>query len=374
MSTAKSRLRELSRRLRQPGASAPEADAAAAAPAARPAVFTEKVYFQHLQGLLDAGRHDEALRYYVDSLPDLARSKANLKEKFNHLLFPARMIQAGGTTKHGYHKLLRKYRSVLTNLAEVGPLPAGAFVDLGCGAHDPLALACCFFLNGYEPAYAIDLQGPRNEVYSALSMYDVLANVSLFPARWCSPATPAAEFRKRLQLFDLAAFERGDLAGGFARTAGKLSFESCGIVDSSVQAGSVALLASFAVLEHVSDIGKVCAHLFKLLKPGGVAFHFVDLADHRSYRSDGGYTKFSFLTEELPPQSLNRLRAHQVTAAHQDAGFEILKDQRHTAPMSPQERKLLLPQFKAMRTEDLQAVRQQLVVRRPAAERAPRKR
>ncbi|MBL6749554.1 MAG: methyltransferase domain-containing protein [Nevskia sp.] len=356
---------------RKPGAAAAADDGPAAprsrgaAPPRRPAVFTEKGYLNYLRGLLEAGMPDAAIRYYVESLPDIAASNTNLKEKFNHALFPARLLERGATAKYGYHKLLRKFQSIATHLAGSGPLPPGAFVELGCGAHDPLTLAACFYLNGHDPAFGIDIKPPRNELYSALSMYDVLANMHLFPERYCFPSTPVDEFRRRLGHFDIAAFERGDFREGFAPLAGAINFEAVDIVQSSIVGQSVALLVSFAVLEHVSDIDNVCRHLYRILKPGGVVFHFVDLADHRVYRGDKRFNAFSFLQEEQPPASLNRLRAHQITAAHESAGFAVVKDARDTLPMTEEEHAQLLPQFRQMRLEDVSAVKQRLILRKP---------
>ncbi len=133
-----------------------------------------------------------------------------------------------------------------------------------------------------------------------------------------------------------------------------------------VAPGSVALLTSFAVMEHVDDIDSIAARTFELVRPGGAVYHFVDLADHRSYRGDGEYSALSFLAEEDAPANMNRLRAHEVTAAHERAGFEIIGDTRHTIPIPRKIEENLLPRFAAMPREDVAAVKQHLVLRRPA--------
>jgi hypothetical protein len=331
----------------------------------KPKLFSEAAYFTHLKALVDEGAYEEATRYFMESLADLAGSKTNAKEKFNHVLYGARLVQGGGGTKHGYQKLLRKYRSLVSNLGEFWPDARGGFVELGCGAHDPLGLASCMFLNGFEPACGIDLLPPHNPCYSALSMFDTLSNIRSFPRRYCHASTNVGDLVKRLALFDLAAFERGEFGAGFHKIPSRVRFEASDIIDSPVAAGSVSLLTSFAVLEHVTDIDAICRHLFRIMRPEGVIYHFVDLADHRSYRDAARYSPFTFLTEEECPASLNRLRAPQITAAHAAAGFEVLKDLRQAQPLPPADRERLLPQYRAMRIDDVAVVKQHLVLRKP---------
>jgi len=50
-----------------------------------------------------------------------------------------------------------------------------------------------------------------------------------------------------------------------------------------VPAGSVDLICSFAVLEHLHDLGRAFAAMARLLKPGGWMIHKVDLRDHTDF-------------------------------------------------------------------------------------------
>ena len=328
-----------------------------------PKSFTLESFEAYLEILIKARRYDQAAKYFVQSAPELAKASINLKERFNHFLFLPRLVQAGGHVKHGYRKLLSKVRSITTNIGDIPLPPESGFVELGCGAHDPISLSTYFYVNGFSPTYAIDLLTPRNEVYSALSMYDVLANIKMFPGRYARPGVRPKEILDRLRAFDAKAFEDGDFWGGIAGLSGQLNFESVDIVESSIKPESIGLLASFAVLEHVSDIDQVCAHLMKIMRPGGVIFHFVDLADHRSYRAGSEFGPLSFLYEEEAPENMNRLRAPEITEAHRRAGFEIINDVRETSPL---EAGRLVPRFQAMPAEDVAAIKQRVVVRKPA--------
>jgi SAM-dependent methyltransferase len=331
-----------------------------------PARFTEKGFTAYIAQLCAAGKHEAAAKYFLQHAHELLESNLNPKEKLNHFLFLPRLIQAGSGTKHGYQKLLRKAQGVENFLTGLELPPGGAFVELGCGAHDPLALSTYYFLNGFEPCYGVDLLEPRNELYSALSMYDILSNVRSFPRRYCRTGTDPHELLGRLQELNLAAFERGKFDEGFGKARDKVVFKPVDVVKAGIGKGSVSLLVSFAVLEHVSDIKGVCESLFDLLKPGGVAFHFVDLADHRAYRGDPNFGPLSFLIEPDAPKNMNRLRAPEITEMHQRTGFEILKDVRGMVDMPKEIEAKLLPRFRSMALDDVRAIKQQLLVRRPA--------
>ena len=125
------------------------------------------------------------------------------------------------------------------------------------------------------------------------------------------------------------------------------------------------MLTSFALLEHVTDLAGIFARCLELLAPGGISYHFIDLADHRSYRGDDSYTAFSFLTETAAPANMNRLRAPQFAAAALAAGFEVLVDRRIVAEMSADDRENLVAPFSTMPLEDVATTKQHLVLRKP---------
>lgn len=330
-----------------------------------PTRFAEAEIVNYISRLCANGRQEVAAKYFIDNAQQILGSKLNMKEKLNHLMYLPRLIQGAAGTKYGYQKLLKKAAGIEATLKGIDVPPGGAFIDLGCGAHDPLALATYYYLNGFAPCFGIDLLAPRNEKYSALSMYDIIANARSFPNRYCRAGTEPAQIQRRLSGFALGMFERGNFYGGFGKLRDEIRFEAKDIVESSAEPGSASLIASYAVLEHVSDIQGVCAHLFRLLKPGGIVFHFVDLADHRSYRGDKKFGPLSFLCEEEAPPNMNRLRAPEIVAAHQAAGFEIIKDKRGTIGMPDDVRKNLTARFRNMSVEDLSAIKLQILARRP---------
>jgi SAM-dependent methyltransferase len=330
--------------------------------------FAEPVFVRNFNLLLKAGKLEAAAKYLVDQLESLGKSKLNRKEKLNHLLYMSRLIQRGGHTKHGYNKLLIKARIIERHIARLKPRRDGGFLDLGCGAHDPIALASYYYLNGSDMAYAVDLKPPRNEQYSALSMYDILANIKMFPERYCRAGVDAATLLGRLNRFPVDTFENGDFWGGLEPLADHIRYRTCDIAEAGIEPGSLSLLCSFAVLEHVSDLDGVCRDLYRFLAPGGLAFHFVDLADHRSYRGDGKFHSLSFLTTDAPMPNLNRIRAHDQLRAQREAGFEVISEERGFAPLTDEIRSQLLPRFAAMKDPDVSAIKLSMVLRKPARE------
>ena len=336
--------------------------AAKAAPA--PARFSESDFQAEVRELVRKKQTDKATRALIEALPPMYDSKLNVKEKMNNLLFLARAIQEGGGSKYGHVKLRSKIKT-LASFVKDYPLPKGGFIELGCGAHDPISMSVYFYLNGLVPACGVDLLPPRADYFSAVSMYDILANVKMFPGRYVWGGRKPHEVLTELRTVNVAKFERGDFWGGLESLEGKVRLINDDILQCDLDPGSIALLTSFAVLEHVTDIDAIFARCFELMAPGGIAYHFVDLADHRSYRGDGQFGPLSFLTEDVAPANMNRLRAPQVAAAASAAGFELLSDQRVTTEMNAATRAALVSPFDAMSPTDISVIKQHLVLRKP---------
>ena len=328
-----------------------------------PKRFTERNFAEYIIRLCELKKHVIAERYYLSHLDKLLVSGINPKEKINNLLYLSRIIQSGAGTKHGYQKLIRKARGLRQSVEGFGS-PPGGFVEFGCGAHDPIALSMLHYLNGFTPCHAIDLLKPRNETYSAFSMYDIISNIRCFPERYCFPGTSAEDIDSRVRQFDLEAFESGDFWGGFERTRRHLNYEPIDILESNIEEHSISRFSSFAVLEHVDDLDSICRKLYEIVCPGGIVYHFVDLADHRVYRRDSEFNSFTFLTEENSPKGMNRLRANEVKETHERHGFRVLRDTRRSEPIPEETLKQLLPKFRRMRVEDVSVVKQTLVLRR----------
>lgn len=329
-----------------------------------PAKFSEEAFRREIIDLVRGRSNAKAGRVLIDALPGLAAARFNIKEKLSNLLFLTRIVQDGGGAKYGHAKLRSKIRS-LSGFLRPFELPEGGFVELGCGAHDPIAMSTFFYLNGFVPACGVDLLSPRVEPFSAMSMYDILANMKMFPDRYVWRGGDPSALAARIDTIDVASFEAGDFRGGLASMGGNVRLIDEDLLVCDLEPGSIALLTSFAVLEHVSDLAGIFARCLELLAPGGIAYHFIDLADHRSYRGDDAFSAFSFLTETIAPANMNRLRAPQFTAAALAAGFEVLVDRRIVAEIPPEDVENLVAPFSTMPLEDVATTKQHLVLRKP---------
>ena len=327
-----------------------------------------------LRRLLDRKRSHRTIRgeqaatrkFQVQALSDrlqhFRRHAAKLEARIQELS-ETRPSLRSLRTRHGYEELSRKTRVLKRNVDSHG-LPAGGFVELRCGGHNPVALAALHYLNGFSPCHAIDSGRPTNETLSALLMYEILANILCFPDRYCLGDTKVADLLDRMRTLDLQAFEAGDFSGGLKGVADHICYEPVDIRHSKIEDDSISRLVSFAVLDDVDDLDSMCEKIHRILRTGGICFHFIDFTDHRIYRGDGKLDALTYLTKKDVPKGVNRLLAHEIVEAHERHGFEILTDRRRSVVMSEEARKRLLPRFQRMREEDVSVVRQHLVVRR----------
>ena len=330
-----------------------------------PLVFNEKNFSGKFNELVEEKHVEPALDYILDCMPKLHNSKMNRKEKMNHLLYMTRQVQQLGTAKYGYEKLLAKIRQVKNNLKNVAPPKKGAIVELGCGVHDAVALSVFFYLNGYDRSYAIDIQPLRQPAYSAISLYDILANVSMFPERYVYGNTTPEQILERLATIDVELFEKGDFKGGMEALEDKISYQVCDIAESEISQESVAVLFSFAVYEHLMDVDGVNKKIFNALLPGGYAYHFIDIADHRSYSRRPEYNPFTFLTESVGPKSQNRLRKSEFLEAFSRCGFEIIEVASTQMDVPAETREKILPKWSAMSDEDIETIKLRVLLKKP---------
>jgi SAM-dependent methyltransferase len=97
----------------------------------------------------------------------------------------------------------------------------------------------------------------------------------------------------------------------------------------SIPDGSVDLIISNAVLEHVFDISRVAAENFRILRPAGGAAHQIDMRDHRDFSRPLEHLlmderSFAVSAEDSHYEFGNRLRFIELCAQFESAGFTIV--------------------------------------------------
>lgn len=91
-----------------------------------------------------------------------------------------------------------------------------------------------------------------------------------------------------------------------------------------IATGSIDLILSNSVLEHVSDLGRFFDDCRRCLAPGGRMLHLVDYRDH-FFKYPYGFLTFTRATwsKWLDPGDLPRWRIDDHLSAMQDAGFRM---------------------------------------------------
>lgn len=108
----------------------------------------------------------------------------------------------------------------------------------------------------------------------------------------------------------------------------KIDVRYCGLETLDLPSGSVDLAFSYAVFEHVEDCVKSFHNLFRLMKPGARAFHFVDYTPHGT-PDDSHLSPYFKSRDDKSPNPygvfINRLRTPDFMRLFEDAGFVVEK-------------------------------------------------
>jgi SAM-dependent methyltransferase len=141
--------------------------------------------------------------------------------------------------------------------------------------------------------------------------------------------------------------------------------------------GSVDVVSSRAVLEHIPPavIEEIFGESFRLLKPGGVACHFVDNSDHWEHRdkriSRVNFLKFSddtFRWTCLNSHNYqNRLRHPEYTELLEKMGFALEREEREidSRAVSVLATLPVAERFRRFTAEELAAISSYLLARKP---------
>ena len=137
-----------------------------------------------------------------------------------------------------------------------------------------------------------------------------------------------------------------------------------------IPSGSLDLILSTAVLEHVgrADFPLLAREMLRLLRPGGTAYHEVDLMDHLGGAQNN--LRFSEKAWESPLMAnsgfyTNRLRCREIVGIMREAGFDAALTRVTRWPSPPTPRDALAAPFRALPDDELLIANFGMLLRKP---------
>ncbi len=251
-----------------------------------------------------------------------------------------------------------------------------SYVSGHTGQPDPLRndIARHLRLTGRPPQTLLELgpgDGLANALYAAAAgvttiwMVDVgdfaTAEMQTYRQIVQQLAADNPDFAKRVDLSSrpamLASIGARYLTGGTADLA-------------QIPTGSVDLIVSYAVIEHVrrDELAQAFAETFRILAPGGIARHWVDLMDHLGGRLNNLRLPPGIWEHPLMASAgfyTNRWRHSEIVALAQHAGFDTAVPWLSRWPTLPTPRRALARPFQHFNDEELRIASFDLICRRP---------
>jgi hypothetical protein len=220
------------------------------------------------------------------------------------------------------------------------------------------------FINGSSSTISLDLSDCNNQ-RAAEAMADLLFDFFCYPDKWNWSGVDKMDFIGKVQQFDIQALRRGCLADGLAGLP--LRHVVTDIHNPVLEEESIDIMTSRAVLEHLLNFDVAVDQMFALMRKGGVAYHRIDLCDHRIYKNSDKYHRWSFLTEgeDWSHNVVNRLRSCEIRACFERAGFEILRYDKRIEEMPKGFKKQVVGRFREMTEEELSVTGVFVVLRKP---------
>lgn len=207
-----------------------------------------------------------------------------------------------------------------------GAITDRTFLEVGCGAMNPLAFGLMWVAFGARRAVGVDLD-TVDDVPTAVRALARMAGwlmttpQTLFGTEF---APSRGTILDRLEGFDLARMETGEAEGV---DMDKLSLQHTPVEKLELEDGECGLVFSSAFLEHVPDVGAALAEIARVTAPGGLGVHNIDGLDHWSY-SDERVRPLEFFTiesDEPIVHSSNRVLPVDYPAIFEQHGLEVVK-------------------------------------------------
>ena len=290
-----------------------------------------------MNALPDRGKaYDEILARLKELNPDYERfmsgsqhvdSPATYEDTNIHLdrifSFSRRILKRDRTWRYGRDYPAGTFRDAYGWLSRHIAIEGKTFCDFGCGPLHPFGTCVAMYLNGARTCTAVDAL-EIDPVRAAEAVHDQLVEVLAYPEDYHLSQIPRQQFLERVRQFNLRRLDDGDLAAGLADVP--LRHLAASIHDAPLAGERFDIMTSRSVLEHFLDFPAASRRLFELMTSGGVAYHWVDVADHRAYTNPADFHEWSLLAEDVGwwDGLVNTLRACELRAELEAAGFQVL--------------------------------------------------
>jgi hypothetical protein len=277
--------------------------------------------------------------------------------------------KGGGDTKSARYCYSVWLRHLITAFATGRARFPRVVAELGPG--DSLGVGLAALVSGAEAYYAFDVVEHAQIELNQRVLDEVVA---LFRSRAEIPGQ--AEFPEVRPLLESYAFPREILTDShlaaalddarLARirdsvarqneTGSMIAYRTRWFDENAIDRGSVDMLYSQAVLEHVDDLPGAYRAMRQWLKAEGLASHQIDFRCHNTAHEWNGHWKYSDLTWRLIRGRRSYLLNREAFSTHArllaEQGFEIVRSQTDTAG-SNVARAELAPRFRQLTDEDL---------------------
>ncbi len=249
-------------------------------------------------------------------------------------------------------------------LPQMPELLGATCLDFGSGGLNPGGGLFALLLAGAQRGVALDIDDIDSIPCAVGALYTVLCAAITGTTEPGIPGTPA-EILARIASFDVAKLAAGDPSG---IDEDRLRYRQTRIQDADIPDGSIDILVTNSVLEHIADLDDVLAELARVVRPGGLASHAIDGFDHRHYGQPDTISPHEFLFDPSDAAMIcgcNRIRPLAFAERFEKAGFEVRKIvPSHRLPLTDADLERLAPSFRDLPREHLEVTRARYYLRR----------
>jgi SAM-dependent methyltransferase len=201
---------------------------------------------------------------------------------------------------------------------------------------------------------------------AALAKKDGLAD--LYPALVKTATTYPDTYLVAPTLLERAKQDTDGLA---QELLGRVSYRApVDVARNTLPAASLDVICSHTCFEHFADPAGAIAQIARLLRPGGVTSHQIDLRDHRDFNHPLDFlayneTLWRLANSNRPYAVRNRWRASQYRAAFEKQGLEVMYlEVTHKTTVTEEMRRRFAHRFQSMSLTDLGILSLLLVARK----------